>query len=113
MGKRINSNQKGKRGEREAAEFLREHGLDARRGVQYKGGPDSPDLITVLDDIYHLECKRTERADVLRWLEQVSKETTPAHAPVVLWRRNYKKWVAMMWAEDWLSGVEAQRNCRE
>ena len=40
-----NSREKGKRGERELAAKLREHGYDCRRGVQYQGGPDSPDVI--------------------------------------------------------------------
>ena len=40
MGK--TSREKGKRGEREVAGLLRSYGYDARRGVQYHGGEDSP-----------------------------------------------------------------------
>ena len=43
MGKK--SRDKGKAGERELASKLREYGYDARRGVQFHGGPDSPDVV--------------------------------------------------------------------
>ena len=55
------SRNKGQRGEREfASELRRLFGIDARRGVQYCGGADSPDVITDFDEI-HFEVKRTER----------------------------------------------------
>jgi hypothetical protein len=41
----MDSRRKGKVGEREFAALLREHGFDARRGVQYSGGVDSPDVV--------------------------------------------------------------------
>jgi hypothetical protein len=45
------SRQKGKRGEREAAAELGQLlGVDARRGVQYQGGPESPDVVLDADD---------------------------------------------------------------
>jgi len=54
--KRINSRQKGKRGEREAAAFLRSLGFEARRGQQFAGGGDSPDVVTSLSNV-HIEVK--------------------------------------------------------
>lgn len=45
MKKRVNSSQKGKRGEREFAAHLRDLGFEARRGQQHKGGNDSPDVL--------------------------------------------------------------------
>ena len=61
----MNSRNKGKAGEREAAAELGSLlGVAARRGVQYQGGPDSPDV--VLDGVaIHVEAKRTER--LLLW----------------------------------------------
>lgn len=41
----INSRQKGKRGERLWRDQLREQGFTARRGQQYAGGIESPDVI--------------------------------------------------------------------
>jgi hypothetical protein len=44
-GSLIDSRQKGKRGEREAAKYLRSLGFtSARRGVQYQGGHNSTDV---------------------------------------------------------------------
>jgi Holliday junction resolvase len=42
----MNSRNKGKVGEREFASLLREHGFDARRGQQFSGSPDSPDVVS-------------------------------------------------------------------
>ena len=36
---------KGAHGERELAAILTAEGFDARRGLQHRGGPDSPDVI--------------------------------------------------------------------
>ena len=66
MGKA--SRDKGKRGEREVAEFLRDHGIPARRGVQYAGGADSPDVIGF--EGVHIEVKRTEALRLYPALEQ-------------------------------------------
>ena len=67
------SRQKGKRGEREAAAELGALlGVDARRGVQYHGGPDSPDV--VLDGVaIHVEAKRTEKLTLWPAIEQDRK----------------------------------------
>ena len=55
----MNSKQKGGRGEREFAAFCREQGYDAKRGQQFQGGADSPD-VKGLPGI-HIEVKRVER----------------------------------------------------
>ncbi len=55
---RINGNQKGKRGEREAAKFLHELGFEtARRSQQYAGGVDSADIHCEELDGVHIEVK--------------------------------------------------------
>jgi hypothetical protein len=81
------SRQKGKRGEREcAAELARLLGVTARRGVQYQGGPDSPDV--VLDGVrIHVECKRTERLDLYAAIKQ-SRDECGEKVPIVWHRRN-------------------------
>ena len=54
------SKQKGPRGEREAAAELGALlGVDARRGVQYQGGPGSPDV--VLDGVAILNTSTVRR----------------------------------------------------
>jgi hypothetical protein len=41
----MNSRNKGKRGELEAAHMLTHEGFPARRGQQFSGGTDSPDVV--------------------------------------------------------------------
>lgn len=98
MGKA--SREKGKRGERECAQFLREHGYDAKRGVQYHGGPDSPDVVGLPGA--HIEVKRTETLRLYDALGQAEGDASGVEFPVVLHRRNGKKWVAILDAEDFL-----------
>lgn len=83
------SRQKGKRGEREcAAELAALLGVTARRGVQYQGGPDSPDV--VLEGVpIHVECKRAERLDLYAAVEQAASECGEK-LPIVWHRRNGK-----------------------
>lgn len=99
------SREKGKRGEREVAELLRENGFMARRGQQFKGGPDSPDVVHSIPRL-HIEVKRTEAFQLYKALEQADDEITEAHKmPVVFHRRNSQAWVVVMYAEDFLALV--------
>ena len=98
----INSRDKGARGERELANFLRQHGVDARRGQQFNGGPGSPDVVT---DILgaHFECKRVEKGSLYDWLAQATRDAGPGKRPIVAHRRNNKAWVAILPLKDLLS----------
>ena len=80
------SRQKGKRGEREAAaEFGALLGVTARRGVQYQGGPDSPDV--VLEGVaIHVEAKRTEKLTLWPAIDQ-AKADAPAGSVPIVWHR--------------------------
>ena len=93
------SRNKGKVGERELAhELTRVLGVSARRGVQFQGSPDSPDVIADIPDI-HIECKRTERFRLYEALEQ-AVEDAGNNVPVVLHRQNRKPWVAIIRLDD-------------
>ena len=94
------SRNKGKRGEREAAAALREVlGIEARRGVQYQGGPDSPDVVTDLDSQLHIEVKRTERLSLWEALDQAQEDAGDRPA-VVLHRKNGRRWVVIHYLDD-------------
>lgn len=99
MGKA--SRDKGKRGERELASKLREYGFDARRGVQYRGGSDSPDVIGL--DGVHIEVKRVERLSLYDALSQSKGEAGAGEMPVVMHRRNNCEWVVIQPLEDWIN----------
>jgi hypothetical protein len=105
----INSRAKGARGEREFRDWLIERGHQARRGQQFSGSPDSPDVVTDLDDAWHLEVKRTERLDLYAALEQAMRDAGATQVPVVMHRRSRLEWVAILRAEDLLRLIERAR----
>lgn len=94
------SRNKGKVGERELArELSRVLGVSARRGVQYSGGPDSPDIETDIPDL-HIECKRTEHFRLFEALEQAIRDAGSEKTPVVMHRPNRRPWVVVLRLDD-------------
>ena len=92
----INSRQKGAAGEREAAELFRFHGYTARRGQQFSGGGDSPDVVCKeLHDNFHFEIKRVEQGNLYTWMAQAAKDAD-GKIPVVIHRRSRQDWVAIL-----------------
>ena len=88
--------EKGKRGEREAAaELAALLGVAGRRGVQYHGGPDSPDV--VLDGVaIHVEAKRTERLSLYAAVGQAASDAPAGSVPVVWHRPNGRRSVIVV-----------------
>lgn len=113
----VNSRQKGKVGELEFAKFLREHGYaGARRGQQFKGGTDSPDVVGL--DGFHTEVKRTEALRLYDALDQAKNDAGAGKVPVVAHRKNKERWVAILDMEDFLAllvtlGLEIPDAARE
>lgn len=90
------SRQKGKRGEREAAAELGALlGCTARRGVQYQGGPDSPDVVLEGVNI-HVEAKRVEALNLYAAIEQAKKDAPPGSVPIVWHRKNGRESVVIL-----------------
>lgn len=90
----MNSRRKGKAGELEFAHYLTDAGYPARRGQQFSGGKDSPDVIC--DSLpVHWEVKRTECGNPYNWIEQAVRDAS-GKTPVVAHRRNGKDWLAIM-----------------
>ena len=104
--------QKGKRGEREAAaELAAVLGVTARRGVQYHGGPDSPDV--VLEGVpIHVECKRTERLALWPAIEQAVADAGE-RVPIVWHRCNKRESVVIIRTCDLLRLVHALREQKD
>lgn len=96
----MNSRQKGKRGELDAARVLRLYGYNARRGQQYKGGSDSPDVVGVPG--LHIEVKRTERLNLYAALDQAKRDAAAGEIPVVLHRRNDSAWVTILTLSEFM-----------
>jgi hypothetical protein len=96
----INSRAKGARAEREAAKIWSDvMGCSARRGQQFSGGKDSPDVVHTLEGI-HLEVKRVERGNPYDWVGQAIVDAGDGQVPVVLHRRNNKPWLLIVRLED-------------
>ena len=98
----INSKKKGSRGELELAKWLSANGFPARRGQQYSGTPDSPDVVCPSLPEVHWECKRTERSRPVDWLVKAQSDA-PGKTPVVIWRRNHGQPIAMINADQLLN----------
>lgn len=97
----MNSRDKGKRGERQWAKFLTENGFEARRGVQFQGGTDSPDVVCEPLKWAHFEVKRTEKFNAYTAMSQASDDAGEK-TPIVAHKRNHKDWLIVMRAEDFL-----------
>ena len=97
-----NSIAKGKKGEREWANFLKDHGYEnARRGQQFKGGGDSPDVLGLPG--IHQEVKRVERLHLWESMDQSKRDAADGEVPIVVHRANRKPWIVIMDAEDWIA----------
>lgn len=97
----INSKQKGNRGEREFAKWLRDHNINARRGQQFSGSPESPDIISDLKD-FHFEVKRTEKLRIYDAVKQATDDAGMFQTPIVAYRKNRMPWLVIMEAEEWV-----------
>lgn len=94
----MNSRQKGKVGEREFASLLREHGFDARRGQQFSGGADSPDVVSEALAWLHVEVKRVQNLNLTDACVQAEGDCG-GKPWIVAHRRNHAPWLITMTAE--------------
>lgn len=99
------SGPKGKRGERELAHYLTDHGHPARRGQQYAGGSDSPDVVCPSLPA-HWECKRVERLSLYESVDQAVADAGQGKVPVVAHKRNRKPWLAILKLSDLITLLE-------
>ena len=95
----MNSRKKGARGEREWRDQLRAAGYTARRGQQFSGGTDSPDVICEeLDEVIHFEVKRVESLNIHKAMQQADNDAV-SKIPVVAHKRNGEPWLVTMPSE--------------
>ena len=99
------SRNKGKRGELEFAHFLTSRGFPARRGQQFSGSPDSPDVVCDSLSGFNFEVKRVERFRLYPALKQ-AQDDSGGKIPVVAHRMSRKDWVVILDAEDFLDLIE-------
>lgn len=104
-----NGKAKGSAGERELANKLKEHGFSARRTQQFCGAAGDADITCQELSSYHIECKRVEKLNIDKAMDQALNDCHNA-TPVCMHRRNHKPWLVTMYLEDWISLV---KNARE
>jgi Holliday junction resolvase len=104
----MNSREKGKRGERQWRDELRANGYAARRGQQFSGSPDSPDVVCDSLSWIHFEVKAVERLNIEDAMEQarrdserevISHQSSVGKVPIVAHRRSFRPWLVTMEAE--------------
>lgn len=108
----MNSRAKGSRGERQWRDELRAHGYHARRGQQFSGTPDSPDVVCDELTWIHFEVKAVERLNIEDAMEQARRDCG-GKVPIVAHKRNFRPWLVTMPAEvffQFLSGTLPPEN---
>jgi Holliday junction resolvase len=105
----VNSRNKGKRGELEFAHYLTDAGFPARRGQQFSGGKESPDVVCESLPV-HWEVKRTEAGNPYNWLDQAIDDAGADKIPVVAHRRSAKAWMAILPMKDFLTLLREHNN---
>ena len=95
----MNSREKGKRGERQWRDELRANGYVARRGQQFAGSAESPDV--VCDELrwIHFEVKAVERLNIRDAMDQAMRECGVRKTPIVAHKRSFRGWLVTMEAE--------------
>ena len=99
MKSSVNSREKGKRGERQWRDELRANGYMARRGQQFAGSPESPDVVCEELNWAHMEVKCTERFNVYDAMDQAIRDAGARRVPFVMHKRNFRRWLVVMQAE--------------
>lgn len=96
------SRNKGKLGEREVRDLFKDAGFaEARRGQQFSGGTDSPDVLVPGLPEYHVEVKRTENLNVYKAYEQAVKDGV-GKKPLVFSRKSHTPWLVTLDAKHFL-----------
>ena len=108
----INSKQKGKTGELEAVHALyklfkpqvEDGKMVVRRGQQYSGDPTAPDVIAIPG--IHFEIKRVQALNLDAAIEQAANDSSITEVPIVMHRKNHKRWKVTFYFDDWLKFLD-------
>lgn len=105
----INSRQKGKRFELAWRDVLRERGIDARRGAQFSGGTDSPDVIADHPG-FHAEVKAVEKLNVETAMLQALHDAGDGKLAYVAHKRKRTPWRITVDAEVFIGFMRFVRD---
>ena len=99
----MNSKMKGAAGERELANKLILHGFNCRRGQQYCGANGDADVVGLPG--IHIECKRVEKLNIEKALQQAEADSK-GDIPAVFHRRNRETWKVTLRLDDFMEMYE-------
>lgn len=98
---RINSNRKGKTGELELVNLFKDYGFEsARRSQQYSGEGHTADIVGMKD--LHIECKRVERLNIEKAIDQCHEDKREEDLGIVAHRKNNRDWLVTMTFTDFM-----------
>lgn len=96
----INSRAKGAAGERELSKALRNYGYECRRGQQFSAANGDADVVGL--PYIHIECKRVQKLDLTKAMEQSIRDARESEIPTVMHRKNNEQWKVTMLLKDWI-----------
>lgn len=97
---KINSKQKGKKGELEFVNLCKKYGFNTRRSQQYAGINNDADVVGLPD--LHVEVKRVERLNIYDAIEQAHRDKKEDELGIVAHRKNNKDWLVTMTFDEWM-----------
>ena len=105
--RKINSQAKGKRAEREVAKLINRYlGTNVRRTPQSGGMSIKGDIIDINPDSavyeFHFEIKDQKKLMIPKWWEQINDDCPVAKTPVNVFKMNAQFYATMQFT-DWLS----------
>lgn len=103
----MNSREKGKRGERQWRDELRAQGYAARRGQQFAGSPESPDVVCDDLDWAHFEVKNVEHLNVYGGMEQAQRDCGSG-VPFLCHRRRLWPFLVTMTSETFFKFLRGE-----
>lgn len=109
------SREKGKRFEREIANFFKSYGISARRTAQFCGKTGAAGDVEGLPGI-HVECKAVEKLNLETAYQQSVRDAEAAgkgEVPVVIHKKSRKPAMITMALTDWINMYLAWQNGQE
>ncbi len=105
----INSQNKGKKAERDVAKEINKYlGTNVRRTPQSGGMSIKGDIIDINPNSaafdYHFEVKNQKNLSIKKWWEQIYSDCPPGKTPVNVFKMN-AKFYATLELKDWLSSL--------
>lgn len=97
----VNSKKKGSRRELEAVHLFLRHGFKARRSQQFKGTPESSDILCYELNDFNIESKGTQKTALEKWILKCL-EDAPDKIPLIVHKRDHECWKITMRADDLL-----------